>query len=259
MTAKKRRQALNNPRPSSFDGIANKFDSNIYGTSKGHLRHQLLLHYLKAYLAKPQLSVLDAGGGTGVMSREFAQAGHKVMLADVSKDVLDIGEQRLQEFSSASVVLSSLSDIKGQFDLILCHAVLEWLDDPEQCIAHLLSLLPENGVLSLSFFNQDAKIFNNLLYGNFDYVKSGMPAKNTVRLNPHNAQKPTDIIAFIDKIPNVSIIKMAGIRCIHDYMLDKTKIEENYEELFEMECQYGAQAPYMWLGKYFYMQIKKHA
>ena len=32
---------------SNFDGIANKFDENIYGTSKGRLRHQLLLAHLQ--------------------------------------------------------------------------------------------------------------------------------------------------------------------------------------------------------------------
>ena len=34
----------------SFDKIADKFEKNIYGSSKGQLRHELLVHHLKASL-----------------------------------------------------------------------------------------------------------------------------------------------------------------------------------------------------------------
>ena len=128
---------------------------------------------------------------------------------------------------------------------------------PFHCIEKLLELVKPEGVLSLSFFNYDAKVFNNLLYGNFNYVKDGMPSKNTVRLNPHNAQQPQRVIDKLESMSGVKILTTAGIRCIHDYMFDKQHIADNYHKLFEMECEYGAQAPYKWVGKYFYIQIQK--
>lgn len=243
----------------SFNGIANKFDTNIYGTTKGQLRHQLLLHYLKPILEQPTMSVLDAGGGTGMMALEFAKYGHAVTLADVSSDALSIGQQRLGPYNNSTTLLSNIEDLAGTYQCILCHAVLEWLDHPKHCIEHLFSLLEVGGILSLSFFNYHAKVFHNLLYGNFDYVQKGLPSKNTVRLNPHNAQKPEDVIAVINDIEGADIILTAGIRCIHDYINDKQKITEQYAQLFAMECEYGTQAPYKNLGKYFYIQIKKQA
>lgn len=249
----------------NFDGIANKFDKNIYGTSKGQLRHRLLLDYLSDYLeCEEVLNVLDAGGGTGMMSREFASREHQVTLIDSSNDVLDIAKERLEEFDNCFIYHSGILDIysvlqkQTNFDLVLCHAVLEWLPNPFEVIQFIIdNLLKPNGILSLSFFNYDAMLLNNVLYGNFDYVKSGLKVRNTVRLNPHNPQKPAEVIAFINRNTNAEVIHHAGIRCFHDYMLDKSKIENEFEALYEMEKTYGCEAPYKWVGKYSHLLIKK--
>jgi S-adenosylmethionine-dependent methyltransferase len=250
---------------SSFDGIANKFDANIYGTSKGKLRHQLLLHFLSSYLSSPKMSVLDLGGGTGMMALEFAKQGHHVTVLDMSIDALDIAKQRLSAYSNTQFIMgefeqhsAELVQLCGnrQFDFVICHAVLEWLSSPKLVLSQLPRLLSKNGRISLSFFNHDAKVFANLLYANFDYVKAGMPANNTVRLNPHNAQKPKEILAFLEQSNEYTILQTRGIRCFHDYIKDKAKIDSLYEQLFEMEVQYSAIEPYKWLAKYFHIMLE---
>ena len=35
-----------NKQDQSFDKFADKFEKNIYGSTKGQLRHELLVHYL---------------------------------------------------------------------------------------------------------------------------------------------------------------------------------------------------------------------
>lgn len=239
----------------NFDGIANKFDENIYGTSKGRLRHQLLVQSLLPYIEGPTLRVLDVGGGTGMMSAEFAKNGHQVSIADVSQDALAIAKQRMKPFESTRFINGDLKKLDGKYDFIICHAVLEWLPDPLETMLFLHTLLTDNGFMSLSFFNHDAKLFNNLLYGNFDYVEKGLPIKNTVRLNPHNAQSPRKVIDYLIDSGLYTILDTRGIRCFHDYMLDKSKIETLYQQLFNMEIKYGNAEPYKWLGKYFHIML----
>jgi S-adenosylmethionine-dependent methyltransferase len=240
----------------NFDGIANKFDENIYGTTKGKLRHQLLVQCLSSYINSSPLSVLDVGGGTGMMSAEFAKHGHHVTIADISQEALVIAKQRLKDFPNTVFINCDIGELTGRYDFIICHAVLEWLNEPLSVLLYLHSLLRPQGIMSLSFFNHDAKVFNNLLYGNFDYVEKGLPSKNTVRLNPHNAQSPRKVIDFIQKSSLYNIIESRGIRCFHDYMLDKSKIDPLYQQLFAMEIKYGGSEPYKWLGKYFHIMLQ---
>ncbi|MGQ8363897.1 methyltransferase domain-containing protein [Glaciecola sp. 1036] len=244
---------------SSFDGIANKFDKNIYGTSKGKIRHALLLHYLDGILNGSSKSVLDLGGGTGMMSYEFAQKGHQVTLVDVSADVLDIAKQRLADFPSTNIQQQPIEEYDQPSDIILCHAVLEWLDNPYDAISHMVNLLPSGGFLSLSFFNYHAMLFNNILYRNFDYIKKGMKVKNQVRLNPKQPLKPEIVMEFIKGLKNIKIVKTAGIRCFHDYIFDKGAKETDFEEILALEKQYGESMPYQYLGKYFYCLLQKEA
>lgn len=239
----------------NFDGIANKFDENIYGTSKGRLRHQLLVQCLSSYIEGQPLKVLDVGGGTGMMSLEFAKKGHQVTIADVSLDAIAIAKQRLKSFDTANFLHCDIKELKDKYDFVICHAVLEWLQDPLETMLFLRTLLTDKGFMSLSFFNHDAKLFNNLLYGNFDYVEKGLPVKNTVRLNPHNAQSPRKVIECLNDSGLYTILDTRGIRCFHDYMLDKSKIDTLYQQLFDMENKYGSAEPYKWLGKYFHIML----
>ena len=244
----------------SFNGIANKFDENIYGTTKGQLRHQLLLHFLSSSLASAHMNVLDLGGGTGMMSVEFAKRGHSVTVFDMSQDALNIAQQRLKDYPNTQYILGELSEIDShintQYDFIICHAVLEWLSDPLSALLNMRSLLKVNGQMSLTFFNHDAKVFANLLYANFDYVINGLPVKNTVRLNPHNAQKPQEVLALLDKSEVFETKSSRGIRCFHDYIADKSKITSLYQQLFDMEVKYSDAEPYKWLGKYFHIMLE---
>ena len=244
-------------RTGNFDGIANKFDQNIYGTSKGRLRHDLLCYHLSSWLDAPAMNVADIGGGTGIMAREFASRGHFVNLSDVSSDVLTIAKERLSTYGNVSVTQQSLFDWQGKEERVICHAVLEWLEKPFDAIDFLLNKLTKGASLSLSFFNHHARLFNNALYGNFDYIAKGMKIRNQVRLNPHNPLKPEDVISHIENTKQAKIIHKAGIRCFHDYMFDRERRDTQMDELFALECEQGIKPPHMFLGKYFHLILVK--
>lgn len=251
----------------NFDAIANKFQNNIYGTTKGRLRHELLLHHIQQTVPlTPDMRVLDAGGGTGMMSRELLALGCQVTLNDISADSLALAKQLVAQnpnqssqalqFIHAPIQQIQPSENSQPYDLIICHAVLEWLQSPLQCIDHLIKLLRPNGYLSLSFFNRDALLFGNVLYGNFAYVNADLKVRNKVRLNPQNPQRPQYILDHLASLP-VQIIKQVGVRCFHDYLKTPEQQQQDYESLKQLELQYGQQHPYKWLGKYFQVIITK--
>jgi S-adenosylmethionine-dependent methyltransferase len=256
----------NKKQDQNFDKFADKFEKNIYGSTKGRLRHELIVHHLHDCLPLTEVSlqkgmplqILDAGGGTGIMTEVMLSLGHEVTLSDLSSEILSLAKNKLGTHPNLHIQhMDILSlDNKKQYDLVICHAVLEWLQHPFEVMCKLVDLVKPGGYLSLSFFNHDAQLFGNMLYGNFDYVEQGMTSKNVVKLSPKNPQKPKVILSQLESLP-VKVIKQAGIRCFHDYLKETEKQTSEYEQLKDLEIQYGSVEPYLWLGKYFLIIAQK--
>ena len=243
-----------------FDGIADKFTKNIYGTTKGRLRHTLLCDVLTPFVSQNEkpLNILEIGGGTGVMSAHLASLGHNIVLTDASKEVLEQAKVSLDPFTNVEIRHQYLQEIKDihDFDMVLCHAVLEWLEAPYEAITNLYNSMRKGATLSLSFFNQDANLFANAIYGNFDYIAKGMKAKKQVRLNPNQPLSAMKVVEFCESI-GFNILDKSGVRCFHDYMRDISHQSAKYEDLLAVERQYHRQQPYLWLGKYFHLMLEK--
>jgi S-adenosylmethionine-dependent methyltransferase len=266
MRKKSSNRGSDNKADKSFDSLANKFSNNIYGKSKGKLRQDLLMHYLDECLnlssdEQPPMRILDAGGGTGVMTKAMLSLGHQVVLNDISLDCLQKAEADCHGMDGLTIQHQEIMQlaIEPKYDLVLCHAVMEWLSSPYDTLEHLLSLVDVGGHISLSFFNKDAHLFGNILYGNFEYINNNLSVKNRVALNPQHPLVPIDVINFVTEKAGFDIVHNAGIRCFHDYLKPTEFQETRYEELKDIELRYGSQEPFKWLGKYFHMLVKKVA
>jgi len=249
----------------NFDNIAQKFVNNIYGTSKGKIREAViwdeLLHCL-SILPNRKLRVLDAGGGFGFFSQRLAELGHQVVLCDISAELLKEAERQLagkpyqDNISLHHCSIQQLNRVEqGQFDLILNHAVLEWLANPKLTLQGLLSFLAPNGLLSLMFYNIDGQRFQNLVSGNFEFVAKGMKRKKVVRLTPINPICEQDVREWLEEF-EMQILQKTGVRILHDYLKDATHCDEKFEQLLMMEQQYNQQEPYASLGRYTHLRIK---
>ena len=97
--------------------------------------------------------VLDIGGGTGGFAVRLAELGHRVQVVDPSPDALAALDRRARESGVADQVtgqqgdLSSLLDVAGpgSADLVLCHGVLEVVDDPAAALATIAEVLRPGG------------------------------------------------------------------------------------------------------------------
>lgn len=237
----------------SFDGIAGKFAKNIYGTTKGALRHQLLCDALDELLPDKPLNIIELGGGTGVMSAYLANKGHAVTLTDVSSDILALADVP-DSVTRYQADLQSITNL-AEYDVVLCHAVLEWLADPRAALAHMATHMRPGSLLSLTFFNKDAALFGNAVYGNFDYIARGMKVKNQVRLNPQQPLSVPTVTEWVESL-GFDVLASRGIRCFHDYLRDKQVASSDYEALLALERQYNQHTPFKWLGKYYHLWLR---
>ncbi|WP_372883146.1 methyltransferase domain-containing protein [Psychromonas sp.] len=249
----------------NFDNIAAKFVKNIYGSGKGRIRTEILwdelLHCLSLLPDRP-LRILDAGGGFGYFSQKLAALGHQVVLCDISSELLRVAETQIQDQKYAQNIqllhcsIQRLPElVEGQFDLILNHAVLEWLVDPKQTLQGLLNFLNVEGLCSLMFYNKEAQRFHNLVSGNFDFVAKGMLRKNVVRLTPTNPIVEAEVTQWLAEV-EMQVVQKTGVRVIHDYLKEPCESEEKFVQLLAMEKLYCHQEPYASLGRYTHLIVK---
>lgn len=250
----------------NFDDIAEKFSRNIYGTTKGLLRQAILWQDLDILLAEMNdgpLHVLDAGGGEGQTAIRMAQLGHHVTLCDVSQEMLKRAQAAAEEkgvSGNMHFVHCAVQDIAQHLaspvDLILFHAVLEWVADPVAVLQKLWSVLRPGGALSLMFYNADGLLMHNMVAGNFDYVQVGMPKRKKRTLSPDYPRAPAEVYRWLEQI-GWQITGKTGVRVFHDYLRDKTQQQRSFEMLLELETRYCRQEPYISLGRYIHVTARK--
>ena len=251
----------------NFDNIAEKFQQNIYQTTKGRLRQIVLQRDLAELpeLALPQikpLRVIDIGAGQGQLALWLAQQGHHVHLTDVSADMLEMAkaasqQQGLQgQVQFSHIGLQEIPESDDGYPLVLCHAVLEWLVDPQAAIAKLWQLTSAGGVLSLMFYNVDAKRFSNIVYGNFNYVLRDLAYKKKVSLSPQNPLDPQQVLAWC-LAQGFELQSKTGVRCFHDYLRDRSEQESEFDKLVEVELRFNRTEPYASLGRYQHLLLRK--
>lgn len=126
-------------------------------------------------VGRERLDILDAGGGTGGFAVPLAERGHQVTVVDPSPDALAALERRVSEVGVAARVravqgdASGLLDVvsKGSADVVLCHGVLEYVDDPAAAVAAASAVLRPGGIASVLVAQRLAVVLARALSGRF--------------------------------------------------------------------------------------------
>ena len=130
----------------------------------------------------PGQDVLDIGGGTGGFAVRVAELGHRVRVVDPSPDALASLDRRASE-SGVEVTgqqgdLSTLLDVAepGSADVVLCHGVLEVVDDPAAALATIGAVLRPGGMLSLLVAQRHAAVVARAMAGHFEQARALLDA-----------------------------------------------------------------------------------
>ena len=116
--------------------------------------------------------IVDIGGGTGGFAVRLAGLGHRVTVVDPSPDALAALARRAREDGvEVEGVQGDLAGLPGlladddQPDLVLCHGVLEVVDDPAAALATIREVLRPGGRLSLLVAQRHAAVIARAMAG----------------------------------------------------------------------------------------------
>jgi SAM-dependent methyltransferase len=121
--------------------------------------------------------IVDIGGGTGGFAVPLAQLGHRVEVIDPSPDALAALDRRASEAGVADRVtgqqgdLADLAALVDEADLVLCHGVLDVVDDPAAGLATIASVLRPGGHLSLLVAQRHAAVVARAMAGHFQAAR----------------------------------------------------------------------------------------
>jgi S-adenosylmethionine-dependent methyltransferase len=174
------------------------------------------------------LDVVDVGGGSGGFAVPLAEAGHRVVVVDPSPDSLAALSRRAGEAGVGDRVRAVQGDVTdlpvalgrlaGAVDLVLCHSVLEVVDDPAAALGAVAGVLRPGGRLSLLAPNRVAAVLGRALAGRPDEAAHVLsdpagrwgPADGTAR-----RWEPADLTALVTAAGLV-VEQVHGVRVVAD-------------------------------------------
>jgi S-adenosylmethionine-dependent methyltransferase len=252
-----------NPDGERFQSDAEKYAAYLE-TVEGRLRLDLAFANLQDILqqATPSWRALDLGGGTGALAVRLARLGVHVSLLDSSLPMLDLAKRAAREAGVSEKIALKRGDAgelanlfeAGSFDLILCHNVLEFVDDPRAVLRSAARALQDSSsLISILVRNQPGEVLKAaLLNGDLAAADHTVTAEwgdeslygGRVRLFAAESLK-----AMLRE-SSFAITAERGVRVVADYLPPKISRNDEYGRIFELERKLGKRPEFAAIARY---------
>ncbi len=248
-----------------FRGGAHEYAAYLE-TPEGRLRSDLTFANLEDFLptrpARDSLFALDLGCGTGATAVRLAQLGIHVTLLDSSAEMLDIAQRAAWEAGVTAKLALQQGDAAqlaklfhaGSFDLILCHNVLEYVDDPDAVLRSAARALRDSSaLLSILVRNQAGEVLKAAIQaGDLVAAENSLTAEwaqeslygGRVRLlAAHGLQ---DML----KAASLATTAERGVRVVVDYLPPRVSRSDDYQRIFQLERKLGSRREFVAVARY---------
>jgi S-adenosylmethionine-dependent methyltransferase len=248
-----------------FQSGANQYAAYLE-TPEGRLRTDLAFANLEDFLPRSQaeksLSALDVGCGTGAAAVRLARLGIHVTMLDSSPAMLDIANRAAREAGVTDKVVLQHGDATQlanlfrtrSFDVILCHNILEYCDDPGAVLRGAARATRDSSaILSVLVRNQAGEVFKAAIQaGDLAAAKLSLTAEwgqeslygGRVRLFT------SDSLRAMLTEASLAAIAERGVRVLADYLPPQVSRSADYERILELERKLGSRPEYAAIARY---------
>jgi S-adenosylmethionine-dependent methyltransferase len=249
--------------PVTFDASISRW-ADEQRTPWSQLKYIVTQANLRRHLEPGPLRILDAGGGNGFDSIPLARDGHSVAIVDYSAAMLaDVARNTTDRITTHAADIMNLPQIfpEPSFDVVLCHNVLQYVDDVPALLAAIVAPLKAGGLVSLISVNRYAIPYRAAFFrGDLAEAYAKLDQRSEVAtifgmtMNEYTGE---EISAMLSQV-GCAVDKYYGIRCICDYWGDNDRKSDPaiFAQLQELELALTDRHPYNLLARYF--QIVAH-
>ncbi|MDQ0990457.1 SAM-dependent methyltransferase [Streptomyces sp. V3I7] len=202
-----------------------------------------------------RLRVLDVGMGQGTQALRLARAGHRVTGVEQNTTMIEVAREALagepEGIRARMRVIqgdgqeTGVHFLPGSFDVVLCHGVLMYVDEPDPLIAGLARMLAPGGLLSLLVRNGDALAMRPGLSGDWAGAQDAFDTtsyRNRLGLDVR-ADRLESVTATLAGI-GAPLHAWYGVRVFTDLAPDGAPAPEDLDELLAAEERAGRTDPY---------------
>ncbi|MFI6661042.1 class I SAM-dependent methyltransferase [Streptomyces sp. NPDC050523] len=202
-----------------------------------------------------RLRVLDVGMGQGTQALRLARAGHQVTGLEQDATMVAVARQALagepEGIRERMRIIegdgrdTGVHFLPGSFDVVLCHGVLMYVQEPDPLLAGLARMLAHGGLLSLLVRNADALAMRPGLSGDWPAALGAFDTVSyTNRLGLDvRADRLKTLTATLAGI-GAPLHAWYGVRVFTDTAADGAEVPADVESLLAAEERAGRTDPY---------------
>ena len=253
------------PDSDRFQSGADKYAAYLE-TPAGRLRCGLAFANLQDFLVLPQsrrsLRGLDLGCGTGATAARLARLGIHMTLLDSSSAMLDIAKRAAREAGVDGRIALNHGDAAqvanlfpaGSFDVVLCHNILEYVDDPVAVLRGAARAMRDSSaILSLIVRNQAGEVLKAAIQaGDLAAAEQNFTAQWG-----HESLYAGKVRLFTAESLQVMLMEASlavtakrGLRVVSDYLPPRVSLSAEYERIFELELKLGRRPEFAAVARY---------
>jgi S-adenosylmethionine-dependent methyltransferase len=233
-------------------------------TPEGRLRLDLAFANLQDFLpqAIQSLHALDLGGGTGAIAVRLARLGLHVTLLDASLPMLDFAKRTAREAGVTERIALIHGDAAqsatlfdaGSFDLVVCHNILEYVEDPSAVLRRAARTLRDlSSILSVLVRNQAGEVLKAA-------IQDGDLAASEHNLTAewgHESLYGGEVRLFtLESLQamllesSLAVTARRGVRVMSDYLPPSVSRSDEYARILALESKLGRRPEFAAVARY---------
>ena len=182
--------------------------------------------------------ILDFGSGDGITANHFAK-DNTVVAVEPWDEMLQ-NRWADYEYKQIQGDITSLSQFEDNtFDMIICHNVLEYIDDKASVIQELVRVLKPGGTLSLAKHNRAGRVMQMaVLLDDMDKAHALLDGENSAA-SKFGAIRYYEDSMVSEWAPSLQLANCYGIRTFWDLQQNQEKheLEEWQDEMVKLEMR----------------------
>ena len=219
----------------------------------GQLYYDILFDQIQDIKGK---RVLDFGSGFGLVANHLAK-DNEVLAVEPNQEMVAL---RAQEHSYQQLVgsldqLASLED--ASFDVILCHNVLEYVEDRKLVLEEFTRLLKPRGLLSIVKHNEVGRVLQTVVFENNTQKALDLLAGQDLETHSMGLAQAYDLATAVEDLA-LEAQDYQGIRVFYGLQDNRFKSQEGWREsMLKMELAVCQQSPYRDMAFFQHYRLKR--